>query len=142
MIERAASIFSPLIVTVFVNQAKRPLFDGAERVELVRRATAHIPGVVVDQSDGLLVHYAAKQRVDVVIRGLRAVLDFDYEVQIALMNKKMAPGLETIFMLTNETHAYLSSTLIKELASYRADVSALVPPPVADALARKFARGE
>lgn len=142
VIERAAGIFNPLIVTVFVNQAKRPLFDGAQRVELVRQATAHIPGVVVDQSDGLLVHYAAKQRVDIVIRGLRAVLDFDYEVQIALMNKKMAPGLETIFMLTNETHAYLSSTLIKELASYRADVSALVPPPVADALARKFVRGE
>jgi len=74
----------------------------------------------------------------VIIRGLRAVLDFDYEFQIALMNKKMAPRLDTIFMLTNESHAYLSSTLIKELASYRADVHALVPPPVAAALARKF----
>lgn len=138
VIERAARLFSPLIVTVFVNQAKRPLFDGEERVELVRQVTAHIPGVVVDQSQDLLVQYAEKRQVDVIIRGLRAVLDFDYEFQIALMNKKMAPRLDTIFMLTNESHAYLSSTLIKELASYRADVHALVPPPVAAALARKF----
>lgn len=141
VIERAARIFNPLIVAVFVNQAKHPLFSGDERVALVKAVTAEIPGVMVEQSDDLLVNYARRRHVDVIIRGLRAVLDFDYEFQIALMNKKMEPRMETIFMLTNETHAYLSSTLIKELASYQADISGLVPAPVALALEKKFARG-
>lgn len=138
VIERAARLFNPLVVAVFVNIQKTPLFNAEERVALVREVTKHVPGVVVEESDTLLVNYAVQRQGDVIIRGLRAVLDFDYEFQIALMNKKMAPTLETVFMLTSESHSYLSSSLIKELAAYRADVSSLVPPVVADALAAKF----
>lgn len=138
VIERASRLFDTLIVTVFVHVEKKPLFDTEERLQLVREVTQHLPNVIVEQNQGLLVNYARDRGVDVVIRGLRAVLDFDYEFQIALMNKKMYPQLETLFMLTGERQAYLSSTLIKELASYHADVSALVPPPVVHALVAKF----
>lgn len=142
VIERAARMFQSLRITVFVNSSKAPLFSAEERVELVRAATRHIPGVTVEQSRDLLVRYAEAQGFGIVIRGLRAVLDFDYEFQIALMNRKMAPGVETIFMLTSEHHAYLSSTLVKELARYGADVSELVPAPVASALIQKFSQTE
>lgn len=138
VIERAARIYGGLTVTVFVNSSKTPLFDAEERVHLVYEATRHLHGIVVEQSRDLLVRYAESRGIDVVIRGLRAVLDFDYEFQIALMNRKMAPGIETIFMLTSEHHAYLSSTLIKELARYGADVEGLAPEPVIQALTQKF----
>jgi pantetheine-phosphate adenylyltransferase len=142
VIERAARMFHSLRITVFVNSSKAPLFSADERVELVRAATRHISGVTVEQSRDLLVRYAQAQGFDIVIRGLRAVLDFDYEFQIALMNRKMAPGVETIFMLTSEHHAYLSSTLVKELARYGADIRELVPEPVAFALIQKFSQTE
>lgn len=138
VIERAARIYGGLTVTVFVNSSKTPLFDAEERVHLVYEATRHLQGIVVEQSRDLLVRYAQSRSIDVVIRGLRAVLDFDYEFQIALMNRKMAPDIETIFMLTSEHHAYLSSTLIKELARYGADVDGLAPAPVVQALTQKF----
>ncbi len=138
VIERAARTYGGLTVTVFVNSSKTPLFDAEERVNLVAMATRHIPGVVVDQSRDLLVRYAKNRSINVIIRGLRAVLDFDYEFQIALMNRKMAPDIETIFMLTSEHHAYLSSTLVKELARYGAEVQDLVPEPVIAALTKKF----
>ncbi len=139
VIERAVRTYGELTVTVFVNSSKSPLFEAEERVELVHEATRHLPGIVVEQSRDLLVRYAMSRGIDVVIRGLRAVLDFDYEFQIALMNRKMAPDIETIFMLTSEHHAYLSSTLVKELARYGADVHGLVPEPVKVALTKKFA---
>lgn len=139
VIERACRIYGELVVTVFVNSSKSPLFNVEERVGLVTDATRHLPGVVVEQSRDLLVRYAVNRGIDVVIRGLRAVLDFDYEFQIALMNRKMAPDIETIFMLTSEHHAYLSSTLVKELARYGADVQGLVPESVVAALTKKFA---
>lgn len=138
VITRASTVFDQVIVAVFVNASKRPLFDGDARCELVRHATAALPNVVVEVGDGLLVDYAHSRGAGIILRGLRAVLDFDYEFQFALMNKKMAPDIETVFMLTNETHAYLSSTLIKELASYHADVTDLVPPPVMRALQQQF----
>lgn len=139
VIERASTIFDQLIVTVFVNSQKHPLFNADERVDLVRQAVRNFANVEVEQSSQLLVAYAEARRVDVVIRGLRAVLDFDYEFQIALMNKKLQPRLETIFMLTNERYSYLSSTIAKELASYHADVRELVPDFVRQALAEKYA---
>ncbi|MHB1954548.1 MAG: pantetheine-phosphate adenylyltransferase [Sulfobacillus sp.] len=142
VIERAARMFGSLRITVFVNSSKAPLFSAEERVALVKAATSHIPGIVVEQSRDLLVRYAQNEGIDVIIRGLRAVLDFDYEFQIALMNRKLAPTIETIFMLTSEHHAYLSSTLVKELARYGADIEALVPSPVAAALVAKFAQTE
>ncbi|NMP22991.1 pantetheine-phosphate adenylyltransferase [Sulfobacillus harzensis] len=138
VIERAAKVFDEVLVAVFVNATKRAVFNADERVRLVRESTRHIPNVRVEEGKGLLVDFAREKGVGVIIRGLRAVLDFDYEFQFALMNKKMAPDVETIFMLTNESHGYLSSTLIKELASYHADVSALVPAPVNQALVRYY----
>jgi pantetheine-phosphate adenylyltransferase len=138
VIERCAKLFDTLVVAVFVNPAKTPLFSADERVSLVKSVTDHIPNVVVERSEDLLVRYAQRLHADVIVRGLRAVLDFDYEFQIALMNKKMAPELETVFILTGEKYSYLSSTLVKELASYHADISTLVPAAVAGALNDKF----
>ncbi|MCL5116171.1 MAG: pantetheine-phosphate adenylyltransferase [Firmicutes bacterium] len=138
VIQRAAAVFDSVIVAVFVNAGKKAVFDAGTRVRLVRESTAHLPNVSVEEGSGLLVDYARSRDAGVIIRGLRAVLDFDYEFQFALMNKKMAPDIETVFMLTNESHAYLSSTLIKELASYHADVAPLVPKPVGEALVQHF----
>lgn len=138
VIERAANVFDTVLVTVFANVGKRPLFDAATRADLVRESTRQLSNVAVEEGSGLLVEYARARGAGVIIRGLRAVLDFDYEVQFALMNKKMAPDIETIFMLTGEAHAYLSSTLIKELASYHADVASLVPGPVNERLVEYF----
>ncbi|HBQ95798.1 MAG: pantetheine-phosphate adenylyltransferase [Firmicutes bacterium] len=140
VIERAAKLFDTLIVAVFVNTAKTPLFSDSERLQMVRESTKHIPNVIIERSEDLLVRYAQKRGVDAIVRGLRAVLDFDYEFQIALMNKKMAPNLETIFILTGEKYSYLSSTLIKELASYGAELKNLVPPHVESQLVQKFNR--
>lgn len=138
VIERAAKLFDTLIVAVFVNVGKTPRFSAEERLFLVRESTKHIPNIIVEQSEDLLVRYAQKRGAEAIVRGLRAVLDFDYEFQIALMNKKMAPELETVFILTGEKYSYLSSTLVKELASYHADISTLVPAAVAGALHDKF----
>lgn len=138
VIERAAKLFDTLIVAVFVNVGKTPRFSAEERLFLVRESTKHIPNIIVEQSEDLLVRYAQERGAEAIVRGLRAVLDFDYEFQIALMNKKMAPELETVFILTGEKYSYLSSTLVKELASYHADISTLVPAAVAVALHDKF----
>lgn len=138
VIERAAQVFDTVVVAVFANVGKRPLFDAAERVALARHSIA-APNVQIAEGSGLLVDYARSIKAQVILRGLRAVLDFDYEFQFALMNKRMAPDIETVFMLTAENHAYLSSTLIKELAGYHADIAGLVPGPVAERLARHFA---
>ncbi len=140
VIERCAKLFDMVIVVVFVNPAKTPLFTAEDRVSMVRGVMEHIPNVDVDSSKDLLVRYAKERHADAIVRGLRAVLDFDYEFQFALMNKKMAPDLETVFILTGEKFSYLSSTLVKELASYQADVSTLVPPLVNFALEQKFTR--
>lgn len=141
VIERAAQVFDRVVVAVFANAGKKPLLDAGERVDLVRRSI-QAPQVQVAEGSGLLVDYARQIGAGVIIRGLRAVLDFDYEFQFALMNKRLAPDLETIFMLTGENHAYLSSTLIKELAGYQADITGLVPRPVAERLQRHFAGNE
>ena len=138
VIERAARVFDEVIVAVFVNAGKRAQFGAAERIRLIEASTADIATVSVVEGQGLLVEFARTSGAGVIIRGLRAVLDFDYEFQFALMNRKMAPDVETVFMLTHESHAYLSSTLIKELASYHADIKGLVPPPVYEALTRHY----
>ena len=138
VIERASRIFDTVLVAVFVNAGKHALFDADTRVGLVESAIQGYANVSVEEGSGLLVRYAQQKGAQVIIRGLRAVLDFDYEFQFALMNKKMTPAIETVFMLTDESHAYLSSTLIKELASYHADVSQWVPEVVNRALIHHF----
>lgn len=134
IIERASRLFDRVLVTVFVNSSKSPWFTPEERVELARRATAHLPNVTVDSYDGLLVEYARRHGVKVIIKGLRAVSDFEYEFQMAQINKHLAGDLETMFMMTRPENAYLSSSIVKELARYGVDPVGLVPEPVREAL--------
>ena len=130
IIERAARIFDHLVVTVFNNPGKEPLFSVEERVAMLREVTSHIPNVEVDSSRGLLIPYVRKVGARVIVKGLRAMSDFDYEFRMALMNKKLDPDVETVFILTSSQYAYLSSSLIKEVASLGGCVTGLVPPAV------------
>lgn len=142
VIERISGMFDEVTVTVFVNASKTALFSADERTAMVKAATAHIPNLHVDQSQDLLVRYVRQIGARVIVRGLRAVLDFDYEFQFALMNKRMAPDIDTLFILTSEHYSYLSSTIVKELASYGADVADLVPPACQRRLIEKFGVGK
>lgn len=138
IISRGAKIFDEVIVAIFNNQSKAPLFSVEERIELIKESTKHIPNVTVDVSDGLLVDYAAEQRANAILRGLRAVSDFEYEMQITSMNKKLEPEIETFFMMTNNQYSFLSSSIVKEVAKYHGNISNLVPEVVEAALAKKF----
>ncbi len=138
IVERGAKIFDEIIVTVFNNEAKTPLFSVEERVQLIEESTKHIPNVSVDSSDFLLMHYAAEKNADAVIRGLRAVSDFEYEMQITSMNRKLNKEIETLFMMTNNKYSFLSSSIVKEAAKYNGNISGLVPEVVEQALKKKF----
>lgn len=138
IIQRGARIFDEIIVALFNNQSKSPLFTIDERMELLKEVTEHLPNVTVDWSDKLLIDYAKEKQAQAVLRGLRAVSDFEYEMQITSMNRKLAPNVETFFMMTNNQYSFLSSSMVKEVAKYEADVSDLVPGAVADALAKKY----
>jgi len=137
IIHRGLEVFDRLVVTIARNVKKTALFDIPERQALIREALNGNPRVEIDAFDGLLVHYARAKGARVIMRGLRAVADFEYEFQMANMNRKLAPEVETIFMMTGEEHFYVSSALVKEVSSLGGDVSPLVPPCVAAALARK-----
>lgn len=130
IIERAAHVFEQVYVVVFRNPAKAPMFGIDERLEMLREAVGHLTNVVVDASDGLLVEYAAGVGATVIVKGLRAVTDFEYEFQMALMNKKLSPAIETMFLATAAEYAYLSSSMVKMLAGFGASVRGLVPPGV------------
>jgi len=130
IIERAASIFDKVFVCVMVNSDKNPMFTRDERVELIRRCTACLPNVVVETSDGLLVDYAASRGAVAIVKGLRAVSDFDWEFQMALANKKLNPAIETMFLASSEKYTYLSSTVAKEMAKYGADLSDFLPAEI------------
>ncbi|GAB2543087.1 pantetheine-phosphate adenylyltransferase [Gracilibacillus alcaliphilus] len=138
IIKRAANVFDDIIVAVFNNQAKQPLFSVEERIELIRQATADIPNVQVDSSKGLLMDYAQEKNAQAIIRGLRAVTDFEFEMQITSMNRKLNEDIETFFMMTNNRYSFLSSSMVKEVAKFHANVSDLVPPVVEAALIEKF----
>ncbi|NLI67471.1 MAG: pantetheine-phosphate adenylyltransferase [Bacilli bacterium] len=140
IIRRGAKIFDEVIVVVFNNSAKKPLFTAEERAELIRESVKNIPNVKVDISDGLLVEYAKKSNADAILRGLRAVSDFEYEMQITSMNKRLEPNIETFFMMTNTQYSYLSSSIVKEVARYNGNIDDLVPEVVAQALKEKFKR--
>ncbi len=130
IIKRAARSFEHVHVVVFDNAAKNALFSVEERVAMIREAVAEIPNVSVDASSGLLVNYARNRGAGVIVKGLRAVSDFDYEFKMALMNKKLSPETETVFMMTSLKYLYLSSSLVKEVASYGGCIKDLVPPAV------------
>jgi pantetheine-phosphate adenylyltransferase len=138
IISRGAKIFDKVIVAVLINAKKNSLFSVEERVELLRKATADLPNVEVDSFNGLLIDYMRKRQARVVIRGLRAVSDFEYEMQVASINKKLEDEVETFFMMTNNQYSFLSSSIVKEVAKYKASVSDLVPPVVEQALRQKF----
>ena len=127
IITRAASIFDRLIVCVGYNQKKSPMFTAQERVEMIRKATSHLPNVEVEASDELLAHYARRKGACVVVKGLRAVSDFESEFTMSLINKKLNPELDTMFLTSSEKYTFLSSSVVKELGSYGADLTDFVP---------------
>mgnify|MGYP000585737998 CR=1 FL=1 len=127
IIKRAAACFDRLIVCVMINSKKQGMFTPEERVELLKKATARFPNVEVDYSDGLLAAYAKRRRAHVVVKGLRAVSDFEQEVQMAVINRKLNPGLETMFLASSEKYTYLSSTIVKEMARYGANLGDFLP---------------
>ncbi len=138
VIERAAKLFDHVLVAVADNNAKNALFSTEDRVSLIRQSVSAFPNVQVTSFKGLLVDFAAASGARVVVRGLRAVTDFEYEFQMALMNKTLRPDLETIFLASREVFTYVSSRVIKEVARLGGDVTRMVPAPVATALAAKF----
>ncbi len=130
IIRRAAKIFDRVIVCVMKNREKTPLFTIAERMDMVRRSTERFGNVEVATTDLLLAEYAKQFEGAVIVKGLRAVSDFDYEFQIALVNKKMNPDLDTLFLTSSEKYTFLSSTVVKEMAAYGADLTELVPQEI------------
>jgi pantetheine-phosphate adenylyltransferase len=138
LIKRAQEIFSEVIVAVAHNPQKKPLFSVKERVTMLKRATAEMKGIVVDDFGGLVIDYAVKKKVKVLIRGLRMISDFEYEFQMALTNRKLAPHIETVFLMPQESYSYLSSKLLKEAASLGADLSCFVPDFIEKALKKKL----
>ena len=140
LVRRSLALCDRLIVAVALNSSKQPLFSVDERLELLRGTLGGSPAVTVEAFDGLLVDFARKTGAGMVVRGLRAVADFEYEFQMALMNRQLHPQLETVFLVPAVDLTYLSSSLVREVARYGGDISALVHPDVAAALARKFGR--
>jgi pantetheine-phosphate adenylyltransferase len=137
IVGRAASMYDEVVVAVLVNDTKRGLFEIPERMEMLREVVAQWPNVSVDSFHGLLVDWCRDKGIPVIVKGLRAVSDFDYELQMAQMNHRLA-GVETMFMTTNPLYSFLSSSLVKEVAKYGGDVSALVPDAVVRRLASRL----
>lgn len=137
VIERAVGLFDEVVVAVLVNVSKKGLFEHAERIGMLREVCAHLPTVRIETFQGLLVDFAQQHSIPVVLKGLRAVTDFDYELSMAQMNNRLS-GLETFFVATNPEYSYLSSSLVKEVASYGGDVSGLVPKVVLERLRDRF----
>ena len=138
VIERAGKLFDCVIVAVARNESKHPLFTLDERLDLVRRSVQHLPNVEADSFECLLVDYAEQRSAQTIVRGLRAVSDFEFEFQLALMNRKLNERIETIFMMPKDTYTFLSSRIVKEMAQLGGDVSAFVPAHVRAALVGKF----
>ena len=137
IIKRSLKIFDRVIIAVALNPKKAPMFRISERVEMIEDATHGLSRIKVEPFEGLLVDYVKKKKATAIIRGLRAVSDFEYEFQMALMNRKLDQAIETVFMMPSEEYSYLTSTLIKEVASYRGETKGLIPPYVAKMLKDK-----
>lgn len=138
LVERASKLFHHVIVAVASSERKRPLFDLDERIDLAQQALAHLDNVEVRGFDYLLVNFVKDCRGDAILRGLRAVSDFEYEFQLANMNRNLAPDIESIFLTPSEKLSYLSSSLVKEIASLGGDINAFVHPAVKKALNRRY----
>lgn len=137
LITRSLSIFDEVIILI-APSSKKPIFTPAERVKLITQCFKNDPRIKVDIIEGLLADYAKKVRVNVVLRGLRAISDFEYEFQMATMNKRLHPGLETFFLMASESNFFVNSTLVKEVVSHNGDISSLVPPHVEKSLKEKL----
>ena len=138
VIRRAAEIFDVLIVSVLNNKEKTPLFSVEERVKILQEATKDIPNVEVDSFSGLLINYAAEKNLHVAVRGLRAITDFEYELQMSQTNQKLDPNIETMFLTTSIEYSYLSSTTVREIAAFGGDLTQFVPEAVALELEKKM----
>jgi len=139
VIERAAQMFDRVTVVIARNSKKTPLFNEEERLEMAVESLRHLPNVSVTVHDGLVVDFAEQAGASVIVRGLRAVTDFEYEFQIALMNRKLQPNVSTIFLMPHEKYTYLNSSIIRELGRYRRELTEFVPTIVAERLKEKFA---
>ena len=138
VIQRSLQIFDELIVAVVANPSKQPLFSVKERLEMIDEATSELSNFRIVAFDGLLIDLVARERADCIVRGIRAVSDFEYEFQMALMNRKLRSTVETVFLMPHEKYTYISSRLIKEVASFGTSVTGMVPPIVEKRLAEKF----
>lgn len=138
IIKRGASVFDEIRVVVLNNSSKKPLFTIEERMDLIRQVTTSLPNVHVDSFSGLLVEYAKNVNAHAIVRGLRAVSDFEYEMQITSMNRVLDENIETFFIMTNNQYSFLSSSIVKEVAKYGGDISELVPKQVELALKEKY----
>ncbi len=142
IVRRASRLFDRVIVLVTLNPKKQALFSPDERCELIRRVTGDLPNVTVDSHDGLLVDYLKAHHADVIVKGLRAMSDFEYEFQMALTNRQLYPDAETVFLTTSLERMYLSSSLVKQIAHFGGDISGLVPPEIVDDIQNKFRKDD
>ena len=140
LIVRGCCLFDKLIVAILRNETKQPLFSVEERIEMLREVVDCYPNVAVDSFEGLLVDYAAQNGATVLLRGIRAISDYEYELQMALMNRRLRPDIETVFMMASEAHSFISSRLVKEVFGLGGNIGGLVPPPVEDRLRKRFGR--
>ncbi|MBE7020799.1 MAG: pantetheine-phosphate adenylyltransferase [Ruminococcaceae bacterium] len=138
IIERTAAIFDKVTVAILINSSKTPTFTVEERIDMLKKATAHIPNVEIEFFDGLLVDFVRSKNANVIIKGLRAVSDFEYEFQMAMLNKSVAPDIETLFMMTGNKYSYLSSSIVKELGRLGAPVDEFVPQAIMDNVTEKL----
>jgi pantetheine-phosphate adenylyltransferase len=140
LIERGCQLFDKLIVAILRNETKQPLFSVEERIEMLREVVGGYANVAVDSFDGLLVDYAAQNGATVLLRGIRAISDYEYELQMALMNRRLRPEIETVFMMATEAHSFISSRLVKEVFGLGGNIVGLVPPPIEVRLRKRFGR--
>lgn len=139
IIKRSSEIFDQVIVGVLCNNAKSPLFSVEERVNMLKDVTSHFPNVEVQSFAGLLIDFVRSNDANVIVRGLRAITDFEYELQLAQMNRVIAPEIDTLFLTTNLKYAYLSSSMAKEVAMYGGDISSFLSPEIAEKVREKYA---
>ena len=137
IIERSSKIMDRVIVGVLKNNSKSPLFSVEERVNMLKSVTGHLSNIEILAFDGLLVHFVRQCHADVIVRGLRAITDFEYELQMSQTNRVISPGIDTIFLTTNLKYSYLSSSIVKEIAMYHGDISAFVDPDIAEKVLEK-----
>ena len=140
IVERTSQIFDKVIIGVLNNRAKSPLFSVEERVNMLKEVTADLPNVEVQSSAGLLIDFVRKNEAQIIVRGLRAITDFEYELQMAQTNRVMAPEVDTLFLTTNLRYSYLSSSIVKEIAAGGGDISAFVHPYVAERMRMKLSK--